>query len=69
MATTGGRARGGGAGTTELDTHANMVVIGVQGTIVHKTGRYADVNAFSSDVGILSQVSGKGHENTGNTKD
>ena len=56
MATTGGGARGGGAGTKELDSHANMVVIGAQGTIIQKTGRYADVNAFSSDVGTLSQV-------------
>ena len=33
-----------------------MVVIGAQGTIIQKTGRYADVNAFSSDVGTLSRV-------------
>ena len=51
MATTNDRAKGRRAGTTELDSHANMVVIGAQGTIIQKTGRYADVNAFSSDVG------------------
>ena len=56
MATTGGGARGRSAGTTELDSHANMVVIGAQGTIIQKTGRYADVNAFSSDVGTMSRV-------------
>ena len=43
-------------GTTELDSHDNMVVIGAQGTIIQKTGRYAYVNAFSSDVGTLSRV-------------
>ena len=52
----GGGASGRRAGTTELDSHANMVVIGAQGTIIQKTGRYADVNAFSSDVGTLSRV-------------
>ena len=44
------------AGTTKLDSHTNMVVIGAQGTIIHQTGRYADVNAFSSDVGTMSRV-------------
>ena len=34
-----------------------MVVIGVQGTIIQKTGKYADVNGFSSDVGTMSRVS------------
>ena len=39
-----------------MDLHANMVVIGAQGTIIHKTGKYADVNGFSSDVGTMSRV-------------
>ena len=52
----GGGARGRSAVTTELELHTNMVVIGAQGTIIQKTGRYADVNAFSSDVCTLSQV-------------
>ena len=56
MATTGGGARGRRAGTTELDSYANMVVIGSQGTIIQKTERYADLNAFSSDVGTMSRV-------------
>ena len=56
MAATGGRVRGRSKGTTELDSHANMVVIGAQGTIIQKTRRYADVNAFSSDVGTMSRV-------------
>ena len=46
----------GGGGTTELDLHANMVVIGAQGTIIQKTGKYADINGFSSDVGKMSRV-------------
>ena len=46
----------GGGGTTELDLHANMVVIGAQGTIIHKTGKYTDVNEFSSEVGTMSRV-------------
>ena len=44
----------GGGETTELDSHANMFVI--QGTIIQKTGKYADVNGFSSDVGKMSWV-------------
>ena len=52
----GGGARGRRTGTTELYSHANMVVIGAQGTIIQKTGRYTDVNALSSDVGTLSRV-------------
>ena len=40
----------------ELDSHANMVVIGAQGTIIQKKGKYADINWFSSDVGIMSRV-------------
>ena len=47
----------GGGGTTELDSYANMVVIGAQGTIIQKTGKYADVNGFSSDVGTMLRVS------------
>ena len=46
----------GGGGTTELDSHANMVVIGAQGTIIQKTGKYVDVNGFSSDVGTMPRV-------------
>ena len=46
----------GGGGTTELDSYANMVVIGAQGTIIQKTVKYADVNGFSSDVGTMSRV-------------
>ena len=33
-----------------------MVVIGAQGKIIQKTGRYADVNKLSSDVGKMPRV-------------
>ena len=40
-------------GTTELDSHANMVVIGA---IIQNTGKYADVNGFSPDVDTMPRV-------------
>ena len=45
-----------GTGTTKLDSHANMVVIGAQGAIIKNMGNYADVNGFSPDVGTMSRV-------------
>ena len=45
-----------GAVTNELDRHANMVVLGNQCTIILMKGRYADVNAFASDVGSMERV-------------
>ena len=39
-----------------MDSHANMVVIGAQGTIIQKTGKYAEVNGFSPDVVTMSRV-------------
>ena len=33
-----------------------MVVIGAQGTIIQKTGKYSDINGFSYDVGKMSRV-------------
>ena len=33
-----------------------MVVIDAQGTIIQNTGKYADVNGFSPDVGTMSRV-------------
>ena len=33
-----------------------MVVIGAQGTIIQKTGKYANVTGFSYDVGTMSRV-------------
>ena len=32
--------------TTEMDSHANMAVVGSNATKIQDTGRYADVNAF-----------------------
>ena len=40
----------------ELDSHANMVVFGNQGTIIQNTGKFSDVNAFAEDVGMISRV-------------
>ena len=36
--------------TAELDSHANMIVLGIQALIINHTGQSAEVNAFSSDV-------------------
>ena len=36
--------------TTEMDSHANMAVVGSNATKIQDTGRYADVNAFATDV-------------------
>ena len=35
--------------TTELDSHANMVVVGEQATIISDSGTYAEVRAFTED--------------------
>ena len=35
---------------TELDSHANMVVVGRHCLIIHKTGKTADVSAFTPDL-------------------
>ena len=45
-----------GLGTSELDSHANMICVGKQATIVQHTGKFTDVNAFAEDVGKLQQV-------------
>ena len=47
----------GATTTTELDSHANMLVVGGQATVIQDTGQRCEVNAFSSEVGTLSQVS------------
>ena len=41
--------------TTELDSHANMIVLGLQALIINHTGQSAEVNAFSSDVEGMSK--------------
>ena len=42
--------------TTELDSHANMVVVGAQATVIQETGLFADVNAFSDEVSQLQRI-------------
>ena len=44
------------ASTTELDSHANMVVVGAQATIIRRSGRSAEVRAFSDDCKRLESV-------------
>ena len=44
------------ASTTELDSHANMVVLGNHCTVVQETGKCANVNAFLSEVQALPKV-------------
>ena len=41
--------------TTELDSHANMAVVGSQATVFH-TGRTVDVRSFSYEVDKLESV-------------
>ena len=42
--------------TTELDSHANMVVVGANATVIQETGLYADVNAFADEVNQMKRV-------------
>ena len=43
--------------TTELDSHANMVVVGANATVIQETGLYADVSAFADEVNqIMKRV-------------
>ena len=42
--------------TTDLEFHANMIVLGKQALVIQDTGHSAEVNAFSDDVGGLSKV-------------
>ena len=41
---------------TDLDSHANMCLIGRNSIIVNYSGRYADVNAFSPDIDTLQRI-------------
>ena len=52
----GGDQGGWSTGTTELDSHANMVVFGNQGTTIQDTGKFSDVNVFAEDVGMMPRV-------------
>ena len=42
--------------TSELDSHANMVVVGKQATVISDSGTYAEVKAFADDCKTLSRV-------------
>ena len=42
--------------TTELDSHANMIVVGYQALVIQETGQSAHVNAFSDEVQGMSEV-------------
>ena len=42
--------------TTELDSHANMVVVGQQATIISGPTTYAEVRAFADDCKTLQKV-------------
>ena len=42
--------------TTELDSHANMVVVGEQATVISDSGIHAEVRAFADDCKTLERV-------------
>ena len=42
--------------TTEMDSHANMAIVGSNDTKIQDTGGYADVNAFANYVGQMKRV-------------
>jgi hypothetical protein len=51
-----GSANDNNTSTTELDSHANMAVVGAQATVIQETGLFADVNAFSDEVSQLKRI-------------
>ena len=42
--------------TTELDSHANMAVVGRQASIISRSSTFAEVSAFSDDCNKLEKV-------------
>ena len=42
--------------TTQLDSHANMVVVGRHATVFSKLGNHANARAFSNDCSKLESV-------------
>ena len=42
--------------TTELDSHANMVVVGKHSTIIARTGKSCEVQAFSEECQSLKEI-------------
>jgi hypothetical protein len=57
-ATIGGASVGlyKGQSVTELDSHANMAVAGRDCTIIAKSGHYATVTPFLSDLPVIERV-------------
>ena len=51
-----GGANDGQETTTQLDSHANMVVVGGHATVFSKSGRKADVRPFSNDCNKLVSI-------------
>ena len=41
---------------TELDSHANMVILGLNSFVFESTGRTCNVQPFSTDLGIAKDV-------------
>ena len=54
-ATTVGDNNGTTSPTTELDSHANMVVLGEQATVISRSNTVAEVSAFAEDCNKLSE--------------
>ena len=52
----GGKDDENKASTTELDSHANMIVVGAQATIIQQSGRSAEVRAFSNECSTLEKI-------------
>ena len=52
----GGKDDENKASTTELDSHANMIVVGAQATIIQQSGRSAEVRAFSDKCSKLEKI-------------
>ena len=52
----GGKDDDNDASTTELDSHANMIVVGAQATIIQRSGRSAEVRAFSEECTKLEKI-------------
>ena len=46
----------GRVGRSDFDSHANMIVIGKDCYIISRSGRFAEVNAFSQEVGRMESV-------------
>ena len=56
VAAAGGKQGRRRAGITDLYSCANMIVIGGQGTTIHHTGKFYDVNEFVADIGMMPRV-------------